>query len=113
MKCNNNFFFFFSVNLMSSKLDSEGLGIILLPSFMDEFFSEQEIRTPDVFIVFHYNGQPRSNHNSKVTYIQGNAVIQESDVICISEDNNLQSCLQSKWSYIEIQWKGGAKPSIN
>ncbi|VVC31678.1 Hypothetical protein CINCED_3A020920 [Cinara cedri] len=101
------------VNLICSKLDSEGLGIILLPSFMDEFFSEQEVRTPDVFIVFHYNGQPRSNPNSKVTYIEGNAVIQESDVICISEDNNLQSCLQSKWSFIEIQWKGGVTPSIN
>ncbi|XP_025411285.1 ubiquitin carboxyl-terminal hydrolase MINDY-3 isoform X2 [Sipha flava] len=101
------------VNLMSTKLDSEGLGIILMPSFMDEFFSEQETRTPDVFMLFHYNGQPRSNPNSKVTYIEGNAIIQESDVICIVEDNNLQSCLQSKWPYIEVQWKGGVTPSIN
>jgi len=101
------------VNLMSLKLDSEGLGIILMPSFMEEFFSEQETRTPDVFMVFHYNGQPRSNSNSKVTYIEGNAIIQESDVICISEDNNLQSCLQSKWPCIEIQWKGNVTPSIN
>jgi len=101
------------VNLMSSKLDSEGLGIILMPSFMDEFFSEPETRTPDVFVVFHYNGQPRSNPNSKVTYNEGNAIIQESDVICIAEDNNLQSCLQSKWPYIEIQWKGGITPSLN
>ncbi|XP_008185837.1 ubiquitin carboxyl-terminal hydrolase MINDY-3 [Acyrthosiphon pisum] len=101
------------VNLMSTKLDSEGLGIILMPSFMEEFFSEQETRTPDVFVLFHYNGQPRSNSNSKVTYLEGNAIIQESDVICISEDNNLQSCLQSKWSSIEIQWKGNVTPSIN
>lgn len=111
MKCDT--IIFFSVNLMSSKLDSEGLGIILMPSFMEEFFSEQETRTPDIFVVFHYNGQPRSNSNSKVTYIEGNAIIQESDVICISEDNNLQSCLQSKWPYIEIQWKGNITPSIN
>ncbi|XP_050436276.1 ubiquitin carboxyl-terminal hydrolase MINDY-3 homolog [Adelges cooleyi] len=101
------------VNLMSTKLDSEGLGIILMPSFMDEFFSDQENKTPDIFMVFHYNGQPRSNPNSKVTYIEGNAVIQESDVICIVEDNILQSCLQTKWPSIEIQWKGGVTPSIN
>lgn len=98
---------------MSSKLDSEGLGIILLPSFMDEFFSEKETRAPDVFMVFHYNGQPRSNSNSKVTYIEGNAIIQETDVICISEDVNLQSCLQTKWPNIEVQWKEGVIPSIN
>lgn len=106
-------FFFFSVNLMSTKLDSEGLGIILMPLFMEEFFSEQETKTPDIFIVFHYNGQPRSNSNSKVTYIAGNAIIQESDVICISEDNNLQSCLQTKWPLIDIQWEGKVLPSIN
>lgn len=110
-KCNT--ILLLSVNLMTTKLDSEGLGIILMPSFMDEFFSEQENRTPDVFVLFHYNGQPRSNPNSKVTYIEGNAVIQESDVICIVEDNNLQSCLQTKWPYIEIQWKEGVTPSIN
>lgn len=98
---------------MSTKLDSEGLGIILLPSFLDEFFPEQENRTPDVFVVFHYNGQPRSNPSSKVTFIEGNAVIQESDVICIAEDNHLQSCLQTKWPFIEIQWKEGVTPSIN
>lgn len=52
---------------MRDKLDSEKLGIILLPSFMDEFFPENErLSHPDVFKVYHYNGQPQSNLDSKV-----------------------------------------------
>lgn len=52
---------------MRDKLDAEKLGIILLSSFMDEFFPEDERSNhPDVFKVYHYNGQPQSNPDSKV-----------------------------------------------
>lgn len=34
-------FLYFSVNIMKNKLDPEGLGIILLGTFLQEFFPEQ------------------------------------------------------------------------
>lgn len=51
---------------MSKKLDPEGLGIILLNAFMDEFFPEEKRSTPDTFNLVHYNGIPRSNFDDKV-----------------------------------------------
>lgn len=56
-----------SVNIMRDKLDNEKLGIILLSAFMEEFFPENERSAhPDVFKVYHYNGQPQSNPDLKV-----------------------------------------------
>lgn len=51
---------------MLRKLDSEGLGIILLNAFMDEFFPEDERSMPDTFDLMHYNGIPGSNDGHKV-----------------------------------------------
>lgn len=56
----------FSVDIMSKKLDPEGLGIILLNAFMDEFFPEEKRSTPDTFDLLHYNGIPKSNVDDKV-----------------------------------------------
>lgn len=55
-----------SVDIMSKKLDPEGLGIILLNAFMDEFFPEEKRSTPDTFDLLHYNGIPKSNADDKV-----------------------------------------------
>ncbi|XP_052000114.1 ubiquitin carboxyl-terminal hydrolase MINDY-3 isoform X2 [Xyrauchen texanus] len=55
------------VNLMKSKLDPEGLGIILLGQFLLEFFPDQDSVIPDSFPVYHYNGLKQSNHNEKVS----------------------------------------------
>jgi hypothetical protein len=65
------FFFFkfcllFSVDIMSKKLDPEGLGIILLNAFMDEFLPEEKRSVADTFDLLHYNGIPRSNADDKV-----------------------------------------------
>lgn len=60
------FIFIFSVDIMSKKLDPEGLGIILLNAFMDEFFPDEKRSTPDTFDLLHYNGIPRSNVDDKV-----------------------------------------------
>lgn len=54
---------------MSKKLDPEGLGIILLNAFMDEFFPEEKRSTPDTFDLLHYNGIPRSNVENRVNEI--------------------------------------------
>lgn len=51
---------------MRKKLDSENLGIILLSSFMEEFFPEETVTIPDTFTVYHYNGLMRSCPNNKV-----------------------------------------------
>lgn len=55
-----------SVDIMRGKLDSEELGIITRTSFMDEFFHEDEIASPSQFILYHYNGLPRSCPQGKV-----------------------------------------------
>lgn len=56
-----------SVDIMNKKLDPEGLGIILLNAFMDEFFAEEKRSTPDTFDLLHYNGIIRSNVDDKVS----------------------------------------------
>ncbi|KAK7573919.1 hypothetical protein V9T40_011110 [Parthenolecanium corni] len=102
------------VNIMRDRLDGEKLGIILLTSFMDEFFPENErSQQPDVFKVYHYNGQPQSNPDSKVVYHQGTAVLLECDVPCTIESDSLTTCLQTKWPSIDIQWNCTANPSLN
>ncbi|XP_046388010.1 ubiquitin carboxyl-terminal hydrolase MINDY-3 homolog [Ischnura elegans] len=101
------------VDIMRKKLDSENLGIILLTSFMEEFFPEEKRSMPDVFTLYHYNGLARSSPSGKVEYWEGNAVLLECDVSCILESNSMLTCLQTKWPSIEVQWKGGLTPSLN
>lgn len=52
---------------MRRKLDPEGLGIILLLAFMDEFYADEKKTTPDVFTLFHYNGLPHSCPDGRVS----------------------------------------------
>ncbi|KAG7187895.1 hypothetical protein KM043_013864 [Ampulex compressa] len=72
------------VEIMTKKLDSENLGIILLASFMDEFFPEEPCSCPDTFTLYHYNGLARSNPEDR-----------------------------TKWPRIEIEWDAGRSPSLN
>ena len=51
---------------MEQRLDPEGLGIILLYSFMDEYYPHETSSVPDVFKLWHYNGLSRSNLDTKV-----------------------------------------------
>lgn len=51
---------------MQRRLDPEGLGIILLNAFMDEFYPQESRSTPDTFDLMHYNGIPGSNEGNKV-----------------------------------------------
>lgn len=55
---------------MSSKLDPESLGIILMNAFMDEFFPEEVRSMPDTFNIMHYNGLPGSNFSLKVRILR-------------------------------------------
>ncbi|KAK9505298.1 hypothetical protein O3M35_009386 [Rhynocoris fuscipes] len=101
------------VDIMRKKLDSENLGIILLSSFMEEFFPEETVTIPDTFTVYHYNGLIRSCPNNKVLYQEGNAVLLETHMSSVMENNNILTCLQTKWPSIELQWISGLTPSLN
>lgn len=54
--------------MMKEKLDPEGLSIILIKSFMEEFFPREEKANHEnkTFELMHYNGIKRSNNNNKV-----------------------------------------------
>ncbi|KAL0117833.1 hypothetical protein PUN28_008907 [Cardiocondyla obscurior] len=101
------------VDIMRKKLDGENLGIILLASFMDEFFPEEPQMCPDMFVLYHYNGLQRSNPENRVKYHKGQAVLLECTVKCIMDSNPMLTVLQTKWPWIEIQWDIGRNPSLN
>uniref|UniRef100_A0A8C1IX68 Ubiquitin carboxyl-terminal hydrolase MINDY n=1 Tax=Cyprinus carpio TaxID=7962 RepID=A0A8C1IX68_CYPCA len=102
------------VNLMKSKLDPEGLGIILLGQFLQEFFPNQDSVIPDSFPVYHYNGLKQSNHNEKVSYVEGTALIMGfEDPMVRTDDTPVKRCLQTKWPYIELLWTTERSPSLN
>ncbi|XP_076135956.1 ubiquitin carboxyl-terminal hydrolase MINDY-3 isoform X2 [Alosa pseudoharengus] len=102
------------VNLMKSKLDPESLGIVLLGSFLMEFFPEQDSGIPDSFPVYHYNGLKQSNHNEKVCYVEGTAlVLGFEDPMVRTDDTPVKRCLQTKWPYIELLWTTERSPSLN
>uniref|UniRef100_A0A4W3HLY6 Ubiquitin carboxyl-terminal hydrolase MINDY n=1 Tax=Callorhinchus milii TaxID=7868 RepID=A0A4W3HLY6_CALMI len=102
------------VNIMKNKLDPEGLGIILLGKFRQEFFPEQESTIQDSFPVYHHNGLKQSNHNEKVMYVEGTAVIMGfEDPMVRTDDTPVKRCLQTKWPYIELMWNTDRSPSLN
>ncbi|XP_036043357.1 ubiquitin carboxyl-terminal hydrolase MINDY-3 isoform X2 [Onychomys torridus] len=78
------------INLMKNKLDPEGLGIILLGPFLQEFFPEQ------------------------VMYVEGTAVVMGfEDPMLQTDDTPIKRCLQTKWPYIELLWTTERSPSLN
>ena len=98
------------VELMRGRLDPDGLGIVLLPQFLDEFYPEER-PGPDTFTLLHYNGLVRSG-GPEPGFVKGEAVILEG-VAGISDNNAILQTLQTKWKNISVDWDGGVKPSIN
>ncbi|XP_018782861.1 PREDICTED: ubiquitin carboxyl-terminal hydrolase FAM188A homolog isoform X1 [Bactrocera latifrons] len=101
------------VEIMQKRLDPEGLHIILLNAFMDEFFPQEQRSTPDTFDLMHYNGIPGSNEGNKVGYCKGSAILLESDLKSVCISNPMLTCLQTKWPNIEINWHDMRIPSLN
>ncbi|XP_067635990.1 ubiquitin carboxyl-terminal hydrolase MINDY-3 homolog isoform X2 [Eurosta solidaginis] len=101
------------VEIMQKRLDPEGLHIILLNAFMDEFFPQEQRSTPDTFDLMHYNGIPGSNEGNKVRYCKGTAILLESDLKSVCISNPMLTCLQTKWPNIEINWHDMRIPSLN
>lgn len=103
------------VDIMTSKLDSESLGIITMHCFMEEFYPGDVIKdTPNTFELYHYNGIPRSCLNSKVKYFVGTATLpEELEVQIITDTSPIKLCLQTKWPSIEMSWTDNYIPSLN
>ncbi|XP_060228710.1 ubiquitin carboxyl-terminal hydrolase MINDY-3 isoform X2 [Meriones unguiculatus] len=102
------------INLIKNKLDPEGLGIILLGPFLQEFFPDQGSSGPESFTVYHYNGLKQSNYNEKVMYVEGTAVVMGfEDPMLQTDDTPIKRCLQTKWPYIELLWTTDRSPSLN
>ncbi|XP_064647903.1 ubiquitin carboxyl-terminal hydrolase MINDY-3-like [Lineus longissimus] len=103
------------VNIMQSKMDPEGLGIILLGVFLEEFFPELDREeTPEKFLVYHYNGLERSCPDKQVKYLEGTAKIADiQDIVVTTDITPILTCLQTKWPTVELHWKDNIVPSMN
>ncbi|KAK3736152.1 hypothetical protein QZH41_015545 [Actinostola sp. cb2023] len=105
------------ITFMKTRLDPDSIGVILLPNFMDEFFPGESIQPlwTDPFIVYHYNGLGIKNDmlpSKKVVYIEGMASIEPTDNSHIAEEEII-TCLKTKWSGISVTWQSRYPPSLN
>ncbi|XP_059170985.1 ubiquitin carboxyl-terminal hydrolase MINDY-3-like [Physella acuta] len=102
------------VDIMTEKMDSEGLGIITRNCFMEEFFPYEPSDCPSSFNIYHYNGLPQSCVNGTVLYAEGMAVLaEEVDIQFVTDTSPIKLCLQTKWPSLEITWLNSAPPSLN
>lgn len=96
------------VEIMRDKVDPEGLGVILMPVFLEEFFPELGSGPPDTFPLHHYNGLVRPGRTGR--YIKGEAVLLEG-IHGKADNNAMLQTLQTKWPSIAVDWD--KEPSIN
>ncbi|CAH3017394.1 unnamed protein product [Porites evermanni] len=104
------------VSFMKGRLDQDSMGIILLQNFLKEFFPGEDLSAGDVkpFKAFHYNGLGirEEDGTKKVAYTEGLASIEPTDFSHIAEQQ-IVSCLKTKWSGIWLEWQGKHIPSLN
>jgi len=123
-----------TTNQLKQKLDPDNTQIILKTSFIKELFPEDQYKKSNnqlsgplngkPFMIYHYNGLPRSNKDKKVRYASAQAVISDygygndipiSAVAPVQPGSYLPitGVLRTKWPTIELQWDDDAKPSLN
>ncbi|XP_068670220.1 ubiquitin carboxyl-terminal hydrolase MINDY-3-like [Montipora foliosa] len=104
------------VSFMKERLDQDAIGIILLQNFLKEFFPGEDNPEGDVkpFKAFHYNGLGvrEADGSKKVVYTEGLASIEPSDFSHIAEQQ-IVTCLKTKWPGIWLEWSGKNVPSLN
>ncbi|XP_058954761.2 ubiquitin carboxyl-terminal hydrolase MINDY-3 [Pocillopora verrucosa] len=104
------------VSFMKERLDQDSVGIILLHNFLTEFFPGEDMLADDVkpFKAFHYNGLGlrEEDGTKKVMYTEGLASIEPSDFSRIAEQQ-IVSCLKTKWPGVWLEWEGKHVPSLN
>lgn len=103
------------VNIMKSRVDEEGLGIIMLSKFMEEFFpNEKAEKSANKFTIFHVNCLARPSSGNKVEFIEGQAEICDPpDMQVLGDTSNIRTCLMTKWPTIELKWINNCIPSLN
>lgn len=103
------------VNIMKSRVDEEGLGIIMLSKFMEEFFpNEKAEKSANKFTIFHINCLARSSTRNKVEFVEGQAEICDPpDMQVLGDTSNIRTCLMTKWPTIELKWINDRIPSLN
>jgi len=103
------------VALMKDKLDPEGLDIIVLSNFLQEFYGDADFdainEVPKRFQLFHYNGL-RKTGDPRLTFAEATACIDEPGII-VTDATPIKLCLQTKWPTLEVDWTNGNVPSLN
>jgi hypothetical protein len=74
-----------TISQLKQKLDPDNTQIILKSIFIKELFPEDQKSNKEFsgplngkpFIIYHYNGLPRSNKNKKVRYASAQAIIED------------------------------------
>lgn len=76
-----------TINQLKQKLDPDNTQIILKSLFLDELFPQDQYQKTNnhlsdplngkPFIIYHYNGLPRSNKDKKVRYASAQAIISD------------------------------------
>ncbi|KXJ12642.1 ubiquitin carboxyl-terminal hydrolase MINDY-3 homolog [Exaiptasia diaphana] len=105
------------VKFMKTRLDPDSIDVILLPHFMDEFFpgESNQSQWTNPFAVYHYNGlgiKSSTSPSKKVMFIEGMASIEPTDTSYIAEEE-IVTCLRTKWSGITVAWQSRFPPSLN
>ncbi|XP_023336533.1 ubiquitin carboxyl-terminal hydrolase MINDY-3 isoform X2 [Eurytemora carolleeae] len=95
------------VAIMKDRVDPDGLGLVLMPLFLEEFFPEFQGGAPDSFTLYHYNGLSKTGSGE---YIKGEAVLLEG-MSGRADNNPMLQTIQTKWPSIAVDWE--RPPSIN
>ena len=101
------------VEFMKERLDPESTGIILFPTFIDEFLpgaldAQEGASGHKQFTLHHYNGLKQSNSDRKVAFRTGTAVIYveyNQAMEARTAPTPLLRVLRSKWPTIEVDWQ--------
>lgn len=140
-----------SLSQLKQRMDPDNLQIITESSFIQEFFSGEStfasvnqdqfgVLNGKPFVLYHYNGLPRSNPNRIVRYASAQAIISDygygndtpasaaapvqpgpsspcegtaSDRCLLGTYLPITGVLRTKWPTIELKWDDEAKPSLN
>ncbi|CAF4095051.1 unnamed protein product [Rotaria sordida] len=123
-----------TLNQLKQRMDPDNLQIITESSFIKELFPQDKYQNSTnhqleplngkPFVIYHYNGLPRSNKDNKVRYASAEAIISDygygndtpiSAVAPVQPGSYLPitGLLRTKWPTIELKWDNDLKPSLN